>query len=65
MGLKNDGATLGGETEFLCPEGGSRPLEMCIYNKKETHSKRTKKEDPHRRDLPWVSKILGGVNFGG
>ena len=32
MGLKNDGATLGGETEFLCPEGGSRPLEMCIYN---------------------------------
>ena len=52
MGLKNDGATLGGETKFLCPEGGSRSLEMCIYNKEETHSKRTKKEDPHRRDLP-------------
>lgn len=46
MGVKNDGATLGGETRFLLPEGGSRSLEMCIYNKEETHSKRTKKEDP-------------------
>jgi len=52
MGFKNDGATLGGETKFLFPEGGSRSLEMCIYNKEETHSKRTKKEDPLRRDLP-------------
>jgi hypothetical protein len=52
MGFKNDGATLGRETRFLLPEGDSRSLEMCIYNKEETHSKRTKKEDPHRRDLP-------------
>ena len=52
MGFKNDGATPEGETRFLCPEGDSRSLEMCIYNKEETHSKRTKKRRPHRRDLP-------------
>jgi hypothetical protein len=44
MEFKNDGATLGGETRFLLPESGSRSLEMCIYNKQETHSKRTKKK---------------------
>ena len=48
MRFKNDGATLGGETKFLCPEGGSRSLEMCIYNiiRKKLIRKGQKKKTP-------------------